>query len=223
MRDEAEASLSRALVASVARVGGWSYRDGAKRALDLALILTFSVPVLLLVGLLALLVALDGGRPFYVQERLGRGGRVFRMWKLRSMVPDADACLERHLEADPAARSEWDHAQKLRRDPRVTRLGRLLRKSSMDELPQLLNVLKGEMSLVGPRPMMPSQHGLYPGTAYFRLRPGVTGAWQISTRHESSFAARARFDADYDRDLSLRTDLGILLATVRVVLRGTGC
>lgn len=199
------------------------YRDGAKRLLDLALVLVMAAPVLVLVALLALLVSLDGSRPFYVQERVGRGGRVYRMWKMRSMVPDAEAALARHLAADEAARLEWDHHQKLRDDPRVTPLGRLLRRTSLDELPQLWNVVVGDMSLVGPRPMMPDQRPLYPGRAYFRLRPGITGPWQVSQRNASGFADRARFDADYDRRLSLGTDLRLLLATLRVVLRGTGC
>jgi lipopolysaccharide/colanic/teichoic acid biosynthesis glycosyltransferase len=138
------------------------------------------------------------------------------------MVHDADARREDHLAQHPAARAGWNRTQKLRNDPRITPIGRVLRKSSLDELPQLWNVLKGEMSLVGPRPMMPSQAGLYPGTAYYALRPGITGSWQVSARNESSFADRARFDADYDQRISLATDLLILLATVRVVLRGTG-
>ena len=199
-----------------------AYAEGPKRALDVAMVLMAAPAALLLIALLAILVC-SSGRPFYVQERLGRGGRTYRMWKLRSMVPDADARLARHLEADPAARAEWDRTQKLRADPRVTRLGRLLRKTSLDELPQLWNVLKGDMSLVGPRPMIPHQRALYPGTAYFRLRPGITGPWQVSTRNASSFADRARFDAQYERDLSLRTDLALLAATARVVVKGTGC
>jgi lipopolysaccharide/colanic/teichoic acid biosynthesis glycosyltransferase len=101
-------------------------------------------------------------------------------------------------------------------------MGRLLRKSSLDELPQLWNVLVGDMSLVGPRPMMPAQQVLYPGRAYFRLRPGITGPWQVSHRNETTFAARAGFDAEYERDLSFVTDTRLLFATVRVVLRATG-
>ena len=208
------------LVRALSRPSG--YAKGPKRALDVTVVLMVAPAALLLIALLALLVGF-AGRPFYVQERLGQGGRSYRMWKLRSMVADADARLARHLEADPAARAEWDRTQKLRDDPRVTRLGRLLRKSSLDELPQLWNVLKGDMSLVGPRPMMPHQRALYPGTAYFRLRPGITGPWQVSTRNASSFADRARFDAQYERDLSLGTDLRLLVATVRVVAKGTGC
>ena len=139
------------------------------------------------------------------------------------MVSNADALLEQHLACDPAAREEWNRTQKLRHDPRITPIGRMIRKSSLDELPQLWNVLVGDMSLVGPRPMMVDQQEIYPGTAYYALRPGITGFWQTSVRNESSFAERAGFDAAYLRDLSFRTDLHILMRTVRVVLRGTGC
>ena len=112
--------------------------------------------------------------------------------------------------------------QKLKNDPRVTKIGQLMRKASLDELPQLWNVLAGEMSLVGPRPMMPEQKNLYPGKAYYSMRPGLTGLWQVSQRNASSFASRADFDTSYAGQLSLRTDLGIIFATVGVVLRGTG-
>lgn len=198
------------------------YRTVLKRIFDVTVVVVFAPIVLPLVALLALLVARDGGRPFYSQLRVGRGGRTYRIWKLRTMVADADARLEAHLASDPAARAEWDSTQKLKHDPRITRFGRLLRKSSLDELPQLWNVLRGDMSLVGPRPMMPCQQDLYPGHAYYRLRPGITGPWQVSERNASSFADRAWFDAGYDRDLSLVTDLRLLAATVRVVLRATG-
>ena len=198
------------------------YRGGAKRALDTLIILAASPLVIPVVLALAVLVFLQGGKPFYSQPRLGKGGRVYTMWKLRSMSRDADEALEAYLESNPAARAEWDSTQKLKDDPRITKLGRVLRKSSLDELPQLWNVLKGDMSLVGPRPMMPCQKDLYPGTAYYKLRPGITGIWQVSERNESTFADRARFDAQYDRLLSLKTDIKLLLATVQVVLRGTG-
>jgi len=127
-----------------------------------------------------------------------------------------------HLAQDPEAKAEWDSTQKLKDDPRITRFGRFLRKSSFDELPQLLNVLLGDMSIVGPRPMLPEQEPLYSGTAYFELRPGITGLWQISDRNESTFAARAKFDTDYFEQLSLATDVRIIASTFRVVLRGTG-
>lgn len=198
------------------------YRAIFKRILDLALVLVtapFSVPLILV---LALLVMTDGSRPFYTQTRVGRNGRTFRLWKLRTMVPDADRILEAYLARNPAARLEWDATQKLRQDPRVTRVGRFLRKTSLDELPQLFNVLNGTMSLVGPRPMMVEQKAFYPGTAYYRLRPGITGLWQISDRNDCDFVGRGPYDEKYDRILSLWTDLGVLFRTVFVVLRGTG-
>lgn len=198
------------------------YRSRLKRTLDILFIMMALPIVLPIVAILAGLVMLDGGQPFYSQERIGRGGRIYRMWKLRSMVPDADTCLERHLSDDPHAREEWDSKQKLQNDPRITRLGTVMRKSSMDELPQLFNVLVGEMSLVGPRPMMVNQRALYPGLDYYDLRPGITGLWQISDRNMTTFADRSQFDAAYNDALSLGADLRILFATVRVVLRGTG-
>lgn len=199
------------------------YARGLKRALDVALVLAAAPVVVPVVLVLALLVACDGGAPFYAQDRVGRGGRRFRMWKLRTMVVGAEDRLAAHLAADPAARAEWDRTQKLRDDPRVTPTGRLLRRTSLDELPQLWNVLTGDMSLVGPRPMMPCQQAMYPGEAYYRLRPGLTGPWQVSDRNAAAFADRARFDRDYEAALSLATDLRLLAATLRVVLRGTGC
>lgn len=200
---------------------GWLYLH-AKRVLDLLVILATAPFTLALVGLLAFLVSRDGGRAFYGQQRLGKDGTVFTLWKLRSMVPDAEARLEHYLAQDAAARQEWESTQKLKRDPRVTWLGRYLRKYSMDELPQLWNVFLGQMSLVGPRPMFPEQRALYPGTAYFEMRPGLTGLWQVSERNRCSFAERAVYDTTYAGIMSLRTDLAILLRTVSVVTRGTG-
>ena len=198
------------------------YSRHLKRTFDLLIVLLAAPFVLLAVLIFALAVRLDGGPAFYFQDRIGKNGRIFRIWKLRSMVTDADARLAAHLDANPEARAEWDHSQKLKNDPRITRVGRLIRKTSLDELPQLWNVVTGDMSLVGPRPMMPSQAPLYPGQAYYRLRPGLTGYWQFSSRSESSFAERAGFDSRYAAELSLLTDLRVLFSTVRVVLRGTG-
>lgn len=200
-----------------------AYRLGFKRALDVLVVLAAAPFVVPLILIMAFAVAIDGGKPFYTQDRVGRGGRIFRMWKLRSMVVDADARMVAHLAENPEARREWDETQKLRDDPRITRLGQFLRKSSMDELPQLWNVLTGDMSLVGPRPMMPCQKALYPCTAYYELRPGITGYWQTAGRNKTTFAARAHFDAAYERDLSLATDMAILVRTVSVVVKGTGC
>jgi lipopolysaccharide/colanic/teichoic acid biosynthesis glycosyltransferase len=203
--------------------GTGPYAALAKRALDIALVLLAAPLALLVVALVCPFIMRDGGSPFFAQERVGRGGRVFRMWKLRSMVQDAEARLDAYLDACPERRREWDAFQKLRHDPRITPVGRLIRKTSIDELPQLWNVLCGEMSVVGPRPMMPSQRALYPGAAYYALRPGITGFWQVSVRNESNFAQRAEFDSSYFREMSLATDLRVLLRTVRVVVCGTGC
>lgn len=193
-----------------------------KRVFDCVLIL-LAVPVVVpVIALLAVLAALDGAAPFYWQERIGRHGRIFRLLKIRTMVPDADEVLEDYLAENPAAREEWDLHQKLHDDPRITRIGNVIRKTSMDELPQLWNVLRGDMSLVGPRPMMVDQRPLYPGKDYYRVRPGITGLWQISERNNSSFAERAIYDTRYFRSLSLKTDLKILWSTVGVVLRATG-
>ena len=199
------------------------YRLVFKRFFDAALVLITAPIVVPVVLLLALLVARDGNNPFYKQSRIGKNGRVFTMWKLRTMVHGADELLKNHLEENQEAMEEWEQKQKLKDDPRITSFGLLLRKTSLDELPQLWNVLIGDMSIVGPRPMMPEQRDLYPGRAYYALRPGVTGYWQISDRNKSTFAARAKFDNRYYEDVSFSTDASIVLSTVGVVLRGTGC
>ena len=204
------------------RAGRWLYRDFGKRVLDIVLVLLAAIPVVTVILVMCCMIALDGRSPFYVQQRVGKHGKPFRMWKLRSMVADAELSLAAYLEANPAARIEWNHAQKLRNDPRITLIGRFIRKSSIDELPQLWNVLRGDMSLVGPRPMLPEQQNLYPGTAYYALRPGITGFWQTSVRNKSSFADRADFDVDYMNRISLATDAGVILRTFKVVANCTG-
>ncbi|MEZ5715952.1 MAG: sugar transferase [Paracoccaceae bacterium] len=150
-----------------------AYRGGLKRLLDIVVVLLAAAPTVALLVPLMAIIALDGRSPIYVQKRLGKGGRVFRMFKLRSMVAGADEILEAYLARNPEARAEWDHSQKLKNDPRITGFGAFIRKTSLDELPQLLNVLKGDMSLVGPRPMMLDQRDLYPGAAYYDMRPGT--------------------------------------------------
>lgn len=207
-----------------ARTGPESaYGRRFKRLLDLALVGITAPITVPLIALLALLVWIDGGQPFFRQERVGRGGRVFRILKLRSMVRDAETCLQSYLDQNPDAALEWSVNQKLVKDPRITALGRLLRSSSLDELPQLWNVVTGDMSLVGPRPMMPSQVDLYPGRSYYLLRPGITGPWQVSERHQSGFAKRAAYDDSYARTLCMRGDVALLRRTVSVVLGGRGC
>lgn len=199
------------------------YQQRGKRLLDLAFVLAAAPIVVPLVVILALGVALSSrGNPFYVQKRVGQRGVLFNLYKLRTMVPNADQKLEAYLAKNPEAKTEWDLTQKLKKDPRVTTFGLILRKLSLDELPQLLNVVKGEMSLVGPRPMMPEQQAFYPGLAYYALAPGITGIWQVSERNEASFAQRADFDTEYFKTMSLKTDLSLILKTFRAVAKLSG-
>lgn len=196
-----------------------------KRALDLAgaaALLLLTAPVFLL---LALLVRADGGPAFYAHERVGQGGRRFGCLKFRSMVVDSAARLEALLASDPAARAEWAATAKLRHDPRVTWVGRLLRASSLDELPQLINVLRGEMSLVGPRPVQAAEIAAHYGAAaeqVLAVRPGITGLWQVSGRSSTSYATRVALDLRYAAHPSLREDLRILLRTPAAVLLRRG-
>lgn len=199
------------------------YRQLFKRLFDLAFVIVTLPFSLTLIGFCALALWIEGGNPFYTQARLGKNGKVFRILKLRTMVRDADAVLEDYLARDPEMRREWDELQKLRNDPRVTPVGAFLRKTSLDELPQLVNVLLGEMSIVGPRPMMPEQLVMYgEPSAYFALKPGITGLWQVSARNTARFSYRNDLDAEYERALSLTQDIAILFKTVGVVLRPTG-
>ena len=199
------------------------YRRMGKRLADVALVLMTLPMTLPIILLCSIALWIESGLPFYRQKRLGEGGNMFSIWKLRTMVRNADQMLENYLAADPELRREWDTTQKLKKDPRITRVGSFLRKTSLDELPQLFNVLLGEMSIVGPRPMLPEQLPMYADPApYFDLRPGITGQWQVSDRNENSFSHRSVVDADYHAQLSLPHDLKILFQTVGVVLRRTG-
>ena len=198
------------------------YRTVFKRALDILAVMILALPVTIVVLALAAVVALDGKSPFYVQKRIGREGRVFKMVKLRSMVANADAIFADYLATHPEEAREWHEKQKLFNDPRITPIGHLIRKTSLDELPQLWNVLIGDMSLVGPRPIMVDQKTIYPSEAYYDLRPGITGPWQISSRNESSFSERAQFDAGYLNTLTFATDVRIMFKTVGVVVNATG-
>ncbi|EBA15976.1 bacterial sugar transferase [Roseobacter sp. SK209-2-6] len=222
----AKLANNRPLAHPVSEVAGRKnalYRSLGKRSLDLLLVI-LALPIALpLILLPALALWMEGGSPFYTQERLGRNGKRFRIYKLRTMVRNADCLLAECLKNNPEMRREWNETQKLKADPRITPVGRFLRMTSLDELPQLWNVFTGEMSLVGPRPMMPEQLPLYgDATAYFAVQPGITGLWQVSTRNESSFAFRAQADADYLRAFGLKQDISLIWRTVGVVLRGTG-
>ena len=173
---------------------------------------------------LALLVRADGGPALYRHRRIGSGGRVFDCIKFRSMVVDADGALRRLLESDPAAAKEWEATQKLRRDPRITPIGRFLRRSSLDELPQLLNVLRGEMSLVGPRPIVQAEVARYADDIeyYYAAKPGLTGLWQVSGRSDMSYTRRVKLDVWYVRNWTLWHDIVILFRTIPAVFLQRG-
>jgi lipopolysaccharide/colanic/teichoic acid biosynthesis glycosyltransferase len=202
---------------------GW--QPAAKRALDLlgaGLLLLLTLPAFLVI---AALVRMDGGRVFYAHQRVGAGGRPFGCLKFRSMVMDADRRLAALLERDAAARAEWEATRKLKNDPRVTGIGRFLRATSLDELPQLINVLRGEMSLVGPRPVQPAELATFYGAAaqhYMMVRPGITGPWQVSGRNDTSYAQRVALDVGYVTHGTLLTDMKILLRTPIAVLARRG-
>ena len=190
-----------------------------KRALDFTLSLLMLCSLCPLMAAAAIAIRLGGSGPvFYLSERVGRSGRIFLCYKFRTMVVDAEL-----LQNELRVRNERDEILfKVTEDPRVTRVGRFLRKYSVDELPQLLNVLRGEMSLVGPRPCTPDQVRFY-GAAFYDyciVRPGITGLWQVSGRNRLSYAERVRLDAEYIRTWSLQLDIRIFCRTVAVVCSG---
>ena len=175
--------------------------------------------------IVALLVMMqDGGPIFYAQTRIGYNGRVFKCMKFRSMLVDSDARLRKLLAESPEAQAEWDRDHKLRDDPRITALGSFLRRSSLDELPQLFNVLAGEMSLVGPRPIVAAEvkrYGRRFGN-YCSVRPGITGLWQVSGRNDVSYRRRVAIDTYYAQQQSLMLNLRIMLLTIPCVLLRKG-
>jgi len=198
----------------------------AARLLDLVLAtaaIVFLAPLLL--TLTILVWGSDGASPFFSQQRIGFGGRRFRCFKFRTMVVDAEARLDAILESNPAAQRLWLSEHKLKTDPRITPAGRFLRLSSLDELPQLFNVVKGDMSLVGPRPIVSAE--VYRYGRYFRsycaVRPGVSGLWQINGRNDVSYRRRVAYDVLYARHRSLWLNLAILLKTAPAVIRRRGC
>lgn len=195
-----------------------------QRVLD-CIICLVAAPFAVAAGvIIALLIRLDGGPALYSQRRIGLRGRPFDCLKFRSMVPNADERLDDVLALDPAARAEWDSYQKLAEDPRITPIGKLIRATSLDELPQLINVCRGEMSIVGPRPIMTDQIALYGENfqEYCLLRPGITGLWQVAGRNNCTFAERIRFDMEYARTWSVLKDIQIILLTIPAVLARKG-
>lgn len=199
--------------------------DILSRALDILIAsaaLVFFAPLFVLVAVLIKLA--DPGPVFFGHRRIGLGGKAFRCWKFRSMVVDAEARLAAILASDPEAAREWAEHQKLTDDPRVTRLGNFLRRSSIDELPQLFNVLMGEMSIVGPRPIVETEAARYgPHFAlYCLVRPGITGLWQISGRSDVHYFERVLLDVRYVSSRTMLRDIRIILLTVPSVIAARG-
>ena len=197
-----------------------------KRYFDVSAALSsilFWLPLLCLIAIAVKLA--DGGPVLYRHRRVGRNGKAFECFKFRTMFVDADAALHRHLTANPDAAREWKENQKLKTDPRITPLGAVLRKTSLDELPQLFNIVRGEMSLVGPRPIVLNEVTKYGEciTHYMRARPGLTGAWQISGRNDVDYGRRVWLDTEYVENWSFWHDLAIIASTFRVVLTSRGC
>jgi exopolysaccharide production protein ExoY len=192
----------------------------AKRLFDLALVLTLTPLVLPLLIVLAVLIKLTSPGPvFYRHMRLGQHGRTFRLWKLRTMWTNSDSLLARHFQEDPGAKKEWARQYKLQNDPRITPLGRILRRTSLDEVPQLLNVLRGEMSFVGPRPIIDAEASRYGGGfgIYCAAKPGLTGLWQVHGRGKVQYEMRVSFDMEYVSTWSFRRDIGLILKTIPVL------
>ncbi len=195
-----------------------------KRVLDVLVsgtALLLLSPVMLVI---AALIKLDGGAAFFGHKRIGRDGKVFPCLKFRSMVVDGDRVIKKYLEENKEAAEEWKATQKLKNDPRVTRIGKFLRGTSLDELPQLINVLKGDMSLVGPRPIVREEvaHYNHDIAYYYRVRPGVTGLWQVSGRNDVTYAQRVQMDSWYVRNWSLWHDIAIIFKTFPAVLKRSG-
>jgi exopolysaccharide production protein ExoY len=201
-------------------------RPLVKRTFDFFGAIILIMLVLPLACVIIVVIALSGQAPFYSHTRIGRDGHGFGCLKFRTMRRHADLIFEQLLRRDPAAKLEWETNRKLRRDPRITRVGHWLRATSLDELPQLINVLVGQMSLVGPRPVTQGEltkfYGPSETAAYISVRPGLTGLWQVSGRNEVSYDNRVALDTLYTQRLSLRTDLVILYRTIDVVIRQRG-
>jgi Undecaprenyl-phosphate galactose phosphotransferase WbaP len=198
---------------------------GIKRFMDIAIVIIGGILILPFLLLIALLIKINSPGPvLYKHKRLGKDGKYFYAYKFRSMVVDAQERLKKMLESDPAIKMEWEKNQKLQNDPRITSLGKLLRRTSFDEFPQLINILKGEMSLVGPRPIVDNEVEKY-GEDYdriFSIKPGLTGLWQVSGRSNTNYRDRVAYDSYYLQSWSVWLDLWIIFKTFGVVLIGKG-
>ena len=199
-------------------------RDLAKYPFDMVLALLLLPAVLPAIVLLYVLIRLDGGPGLFGHVRIGQNGVPFRCWKLRTMVPDAAEVLRRHLAYDSEAAAEWARDFKLRNDPRITRIGKFLRRTSLDELPQIWNVLRGEMSFVGPRPVTEPELDRYGADLpyYLSVKPGITGLWQVSGRNDVDYRTRVSLDKTYCQTRTFLGDLVIVLQTATVFFSRTG-
>ncbi|MFP8967014.1 undecaprenyl-phosphate galactose phosphotransferase WbaP [Pokkaliibacter sp. CJK22405] len=195
-----------------------------KRSFDIVVSILLLLLLSPLFAFVSMKIKKSGGTAIFAHSRVGRDGKVFPCLKFRSMVPNAQEVLEKLLEQDPEARAEWNKDFKLKNDPRVTPIGHFLRKTSLDELPQLWNVLRGEMSLVGPRPVIAEEVERYGEQAvyYLQAKPGMTGLWQVSGRSDIDYDSRVYLDAWYVKNWSLWTDIVILISTIKVVLHRDG-
>ena len=204
-----------------------SYIPRWKRLFDIILsliFLTISFPLFIIIALL--IKVIDGGEIFYTQERVGYRGKRFKIIKFRTMYKDAEKRLQKLLQQNPELRKEWERNFKLKNDPRITPIGKFLRRTSLDELPQFINVLKGDMSIVGPRPVVKEElEKFYKDKAvyYLSVRPGITGYWQVNGRSSiSSYQERVNMDVWYVKNQSLFLDIKIILKTIKVVFTGEG-
>jgi len=224
--EEPDSEAISSLGAQHIQAGRISYRETGKRILDFTLAALAVPPTLVIVLLIAVVMVVSGDRGpiFFGHKRIGKNGKTFRCWKIRSMVTDAEKKLRAHLDANPEAAAEWERDHKLENDPRITRFGAFLRATSLDELPNVWNVLKGDLSLVGPRPIVRAEVRKYGCNKrdYFSVRPGVTGLWQISGRNDITYRQRVLLDVEYIQNISMKLDLKVILATVGAVLNRTG-
>lgn len=223
--EHSDAAWASARTAVSTRTKRPTWDDAAKRLLDLTCVvagLVFMAPLIVVVAILVKLQ--DGGPILFGQERLGRNGRVFRCYKFRTMVVDAQARLDALLATNPNARAEWALDHKLRKDPRITPIGSFLRKSSLDEIPQLFNILMGDMSVVGPRPIVIGEIARY-GVRfnhYCRVKPGLTGLWQVSGRNNTTYRRRVAMDTLYAARRNILMDVMIILKTIPAVIMRKG-
>lgn len=201
------------------------YTKYGKRLFDLILVILLLPIFIPLIAILALLIMSDGNSPFFGHVRIGRGGRKFKCWKLRSMKVGAEQSLYDLIISDPIKSKEWEIYQKFDVDPRVTYFGKFLRKLRLDELPQIFNVFTGELSFVGPRPFTPDQADKYEkfgGRAYYKIRPGITGRWQVTPSKKTKFKDRIHHDEEYAKNITFFADLLILAKTLPVFLKANG-